>query len=96
MYVSYLGCFLMKHKNQQAEILRATVMVVSPEKKERIVKGDQCDPTKEPSTVKSVFFSRTQGKKIVNGLNLPWMNGIYSFYRELDEGLFVWIHHHHG
>ena len=24
------------------------------------------------------------------------MNGICSFYRELDVGLLVWIHHHHG
>ena len=37
----------MKHKNQQAEILRATVMAENPEKKERIVKGDRCDPAKD-------------------------------------------------
>ena len=31
------------------------VMAVNPEKKERTVKGDQCDPTKDPPMVKSVF-----------------------------------------
>ena len=32
----------------------------------------------------------------MNGKNLPCVNGICSFYRELDVGLLVWIHHHHG
>ena len=30
-------------------------MVVSPEKKERIFKGDRCNPTKDPQMVKSVL-----------------------------------------
>ena len=36
-------------------MLRAMVMVVSPKKKEKTIKGDQCDPTKDPPTIKSVF-----------------------------------------
>ena len=36
----------MKNENQQAEILWATIMVENPRKKERIVKGDWCDPAK--------------------------------------------------
>ena len=31
------------------------VMAVSPEKKEKTTKGDHCNPTKDPPTVKSVF-----------------------------------------
>ena len=31
------------------------VMAVT-EKKERTIKGDRCDPAKNPPTVKSVFF----------------------------------------
>ena len=27
---------------------------------------------------------------------LPCVNGIFSFYRDLDVGLLVWIHYHHG
>ena len=53
----------MKHKNQQAEILRATVMVENPRKKERIVKGDWCDPAKDPPTVKSVFSLEHKERK---------------------------------
>ena len=34
-----------------------------PEKKERTVKGDQCDPAKDPPTVKSVFsLGHQEGK----------------------------------
>ena len=36
-------------------MLRAMVMAVSPEKKEKTIKGDRCDPTKDPPMVKSVF-----------------------------------------
>ena len=36
-------------------MLRAMVMVVSSEKKERTIKGDRCDLAKNPLTVKSVF-----------------------------------------
>ena len=28
--------------------------------------------------------------------NLPWVNETCSFYRELEVGLLVRIHHHHG
>ena len=33
----------------------AMVMAINPEKKERTIKGDQCDSVKNPPTVKSVF-----------------------------------------
>ena len=33
----------------------AMVMAINPEKKERTIKGDRCDPAKDPSTVKLVF-----------------------------------------
>ena len=36
-------------------MLRAMVMAVSFEKKERTIKGDRCDSAKDPPTVKSVF-----------------------------------------
>ena len=36
-------------------MLRAMVMAMNPEKKERTIKGDQCDLAKDPPTVKSVF-----------------------------------------
>ena len=36
-------------------MLWAMMMVAGPENKERTVKGDQCNPTKDPSMVKSVF-----------------------------------------
>ena len=36
-------------------MLRAMVMVVNPKKKERTIKCDQCDLTKDPPTIKSVF-----------------------------------------
>ena len=53
----------MKNENQQAEILWATIMVENPRKKERIVKGDWCDPAKDPSTVKSVFSLEHKERK---------------------------------
>ena len=31
-------------------------MAVNPEKKEKTVKGDWCDPAKDPPTGKSIFF----------------------------------------
>ena len=31
------------------------MMAVNPEKKERTVKGDRCDPAKDPLMIKSVF-----------------------------------------
>ena len=31
------------------------MMAANPEKKERTIKGDQCDLAKDPPTVKSVF-----------------------------------------
>ena len=36
-------------------MLWAMVMAVNPEKKERTIKGDQCDPANDPLTVMSVF-----------------------------------------
>ena len=36
-------------------MLQATVMAVSSKKKERTVKGDRCDLTKDPPMVKSIF-----------------------------------------
>ena len=36
-------------------MLRAMVMVVNPEMKERTIKGDQCEPAKDPLMIKSVF-----------------------------------------
>ena len=36
-------------------MFRTMVMAMNPEKKERIIKGDQCDFAKNPLTVKSVF-----------------------------------------
>ena len=36
-------------------MLRAMVMAVNPEKKERTIKGDQCDPAKDPPLIKPVF-----------------------------------------
>ena len=37
-------------------MLQTMVMAVNLEKKERTIKGDWCDPTKDPLTVKSGFF----------------------------------------
>ena len=31
------------------------MMAVNPEKKERTIKGDRCDPAKDPLMIKSVF-----------------------------------------
>ena len=31
------------------------IIVVNPEKKERTIKGDKCNPAKDPPTIKSVF-----------------------------------------
>ena len=36
-------------------MLQATVMAVSPKKKERTIKGDRYDLAKDPPMVKSVF-----------------------------------------
>ena len=47
------------------------VMAVNPKKKEKTIKGDQCDPAKDLPTVKSVFSLGHKEKKIVNGQNLP-------------------------
>ena len=32
----------------------------------------------------------------MNGLDLPWIERIFLFYREFDMGLLVWIYHHRG
>ena len=36
-------------------MLQIMVMIVNPKMEERSVKGDWCNPTKDPSMVKSVF-----------------------------------------
>ena len=36
-------------------MLQIIIMVVNPEKKERIIKGDWCDPAKDPPMVKLVL-----------------------------------------
>ena len=36
-------------------MLRTIMMVVNPKKKERTIKGDQYDPTKDLLMVKSIF-----------------------------------------
>ena len=43
------------HEVQQVGMLQIMVMAVNPKKEEISVKGDQFDPNKDPSTVKSVF-----------------------------------------
>ena len=44
-------------------MLQATVMAMSPKKKERTVKSDQCDLTKDPQMVKSVFSLKHKDRK---------------------------------
>ena len=39
------------------------VMAVSPKKKERTVKGDQCELAKDPPTVNSIFFLGHKDRK---------------------------------
>ena len=36
-------------------MLRTMEMALAPKRKEKTVKGDQCNPAKDPSTIKSVF-----------------------------------------
>ena len=36
-------------------MFRTMMMTVNPEKKERTIKGDRFDPTKDPPMAKSVF-----------------------------------------
>ena len=48
-------------------MFRAMVMVMIPKKKERTVKGDQCNLAKDPLTVKSVFSLEHKEEKIMNG-----------------------------
>ena len=48
-------------------MLRTLVMAVDPEKKERIVKGDLYNPTKDLPTVKSVFSLEHKDGKTMNG-----------------------------
>ena len=74
-------------------MFQVMVMAVT-EKKERIIKGDRCDPAKDPLTVKSVFSLGRNDGKIVNSQNLHWVNETCSFYRELEVGLLVRIPHH--
>ena len=44
-------------------MFRTMVMAFGPEKKERIVKGDQCESAKDLPTVKSVFSLRHKDEK---------------------------------
>ena len=46
-------------------MFQVMVMAVT-EKKERTIKGDRCDPAKDPPTVKSVFSLGHNDGKIVN------------------------------
>ena len=39
------------------------VMAVNPKKKERTIKGNRCDPAKDPPTVKSIFSLRHKDGK---------------------------------
>ena len=57
---------MMMYENQWVEILRAIVIAVSSEKKERIVKGDRCNLTKCPSTIKSAFSLEHKDGKTMN------------------------------
>ena len=71
-------------------------MAVDPEKKERIVNGDLYNSTKDLPTVKLVFSLEHKEGKNNEWWDLPWVNRICSFYRELEVSLLVWIHHNHG
>ena len=42
---------------------RTMMMVVNPEKKERTIKYDRCDPANDPPTIKSVFFLEHKDEK---------------------------------
>ena len=72
------------------------VMALGPEKKERNVKGDRCYLARDPPTVKLVFSLKHMNGKLLIAKNLPWVDETYPFYRELEVGLLVRIHHHHG
>ena len=45
-------------------MFRTTVMVLRPERKEKIVKGDRCNPAKDPLMVKSVFSLEYEDGKL--------------------------------
>ena len=45
-------------------MLRAMVMAVNPEMKERTIKGDRCEPAKDPLMIKSVFFLKHKDGKL--------------------------------
>ena len=36
-------------------MFQTMMMAVNPEKKKRTIKGDRCDPAKDPPTIESVF-----------------------------------------
>ena len=44
-------------------MLWTMVMAMNPEKKERTIKGDQCDLAEKPLMIKSVFYLRYKHKK---------------------------------
>ena len=49
-------------------------MDLGPERNEKTIKDDQCEPVKNPPTVKSVFFLEHKNGGLVNGKILPWLN----------------------
>ena len=57
---------MMMYEKQWVEILWAIVIAVSPEKKERSVKGDWCNSAKDSSMVKSVFSLEHKDEKTMN------------------------------
>ena len=54
----------MMHENQQTGMLMTTMMALGPERKEKTVKGDQCNPVKDPPTIKLVFSLEQKGGKL--------------------------------
>ena len=72
------------------------VMDLGPERNEKTVKDDRCEPAKNPPTVKLVFFLEHKNGGLVNSKILSWLNVTWSFYRELEVSLVVRIHYHHG
>ena len=56
--------YMMMHKNQYAGMLRTTVMALVPERKEKTIKGERCNPIKDLPTVKSVFSLEQKDEKL--------------------------------
>ena len=45
-------------------MLQAMMMALEPERKEKTVKGDQCNLAKDPPTVKSIFSLEHRDEKL--------------------------------